>query len=302
MEGTHGELGTGLADGLGRDDADGFAHFNHFAGAQVATVAEFADAALGLAGENGTDLDLLDTGGLDLGGLGFVDLLVDVDDDLAVDALELFARDTADDAVAQRLDDFAGFDDGHDEDAVGGAAVGLGDDDVLRDVDETAGEVAGVGRLERGVGETLTRAVGRDEVLEHGETFAEVGLDGRFDDFAGGLGHEAAHAGELTNLLFGTTGAGVGHDVDRVHGSFLVGALHVAEHLVRHLFRDGRPHLDDLVVALAVGDGAVEVLLLDGDNLLLGFVDDGVLGRRDDHVRRGRPTGRSGWRTGSRAP
>ena len=97
------------------------------------------------------------------------------------------------------------------------------DDDVLRHVDETAGEVTRVGGLERGIGQTLTRAVGRDEVLQHGEAFAEVRRDGGFDDFARGLGHQSAHAGELTDLLFGTTSAGVGHDVDRVHGSFLVG-------------------------------------------------------------------------------
>src|SRR6185437_13697217 len=99
-------------------------------------------------------------------------------------------------------------------------------------IDETAGEVAGVSRLERRVSQTLAGAVRRDEVLEHGETLAEVGLDGRLDDLAGRLGHEAAHTGELTDLLLRTTGAGVGHDVDRVHGSFLVRLLHVVEHLV----------------------------------------------------------------------
>ena len=41
------------------------------------------------------------------------------------------------------------------------------DDGVLRDVDETTREVTGVRRLERGVGEALTGAVRRDEVLEH---------------------------------------------------------------------------------------------------------------------------------------
>ena len=56
---------------------------------------------------------------------------------------------------------------GVDLDAVERAAVELGDDGVLRDVDETAGEVAGVRGLERGVGETLAGAVRRDEVLEH---------------------------------------------------------------------------------------------------------------------------------------
>ena len=52
-----------------------------------------------------------------------------------------------------------------DADAVERPAVELGDDGVLRDVDETTREVTGVRGLERGVGETLTRAVRRDEVL-----------------------------------------------------------------------------------------------------------------------------------------
>ena len=160
----------------------------------------------------------------------------------------------------------------------------LGDDDVLRHVDQTAGEVAGVGGLERGIGQALTRAVGRDEVLEHGEAFTEVRRDGRLDDFARRLGHQSAHAGELTNLLLRTAGAGVGHDVDRVHGSFFVGVLHVAEHLVGDLLGDRRPDLDDLVGALAVGDGAVQVLLLDFDHLLVGVVHGGVLAGRNDHV------------------
>ena len=267
MEGTHGELGAGLADGLGRDDADGFAHLHHLAGAEVAAVAEDADAALGLAGEDRADLDLLDAGGLDGGGEVFVDFLIDFDDGLALEVLELLERDAADDAVAERLDGLAGFDDGRDVDAFDGAAIVVRDDDILRHVDEAAGEVTGVGGLERGIGETLAGAVGGDEVLEDGEAFTEVGRDGGLDDFAGGLGHEAAHAGELADLLLGAAGAGVGHDVDRVHGAVLVGLLHVVEHLVCDALGDGGPHLDDLVGALAVGDGAVEVLLLHGEDL-----------------------------------
>ena len=164
------------------------------------------------------------------------------------------------------------------------AAVVLGDDDVLRHVNETAGEVARVGGLQCRIGQALTCAVRRDEVLEHREAFAEVRGDGRFNDFARRLGHQSAHTGELTNLLLRTTGAGVGHDVDRVHGAFFVRALHVAEHLVRHLIGNGRPHLDDLVRTLAVGDGAVHVLLLDFDHLAVGFFDGGVLAGRDHHV------------------
>ena len=81
---------------------------------------------------------------------------------------DLLERDAADDAVAQRLDDLAALDDRPGLDAVHRAAVDLVDDDVLRHVDETAGQVARVGGLERRVGETLARAVRRDEVLEDG--------------------------------------------------------------------------------------------------------------------------------------
>ena len=131
------------------------------------------------------------------------------------------------------------------------------DDDVLGHVDEAARQVAGVGRLQRRVGETLAGAVRRDEVLEHREALAEVGGDRRLDDLARGLGHEAAHAGELADLLLGAAGAGVGHDVDRVElVADLVGLLHLAEHLVGDGLGRPVPDVDDLVVALTGGDDA----------------------------------------------
>ena len=92
----------------------------------------------------------------------------------------------------------------------------------MGDVDEAAGEVTGVGRLEGGVGQTLTGTVGGDEVFEHGHAFLEVGEDGVLDDLCAlgtcllGLGHEATHAGELGNLVGGATGTGVEHHEDGV--------------------------------------------------------------------------------------
>ena len=94
VEGTHGQLGAGLADGLRRDHADRFAAFHQAAGGQVAAVTGDAHDALGFAGEHRADLDALDTGRLNGRRQVFGDLLVD-----------------AHDAVAQRLDDSAGFDD-----------------------------------------------------------------------------------------------------------------------------------------------------------------------------------------------
>jgi len=47
MERTHGELCAGFADGLGGDDANGFAQFNHAAGSEIAAITKRANAAAG---------------------------------------------------------------------------------------------------------------------------------------------------------------------------------------------------------------------------------------------------------------
>ena len=60
MEGTHGELGAGLADGLRGDNADGFAQLDLGAGGQVAAIAFDAHALFALAGEHRADFHLLD--------------------------------------------------------------------------------------------------------------------------------------------------------------------------------------------------------------------------------------------------
>ena len=57
------------------------------------------------------------------------------------------------------------------------AAVDLVDDDVLRDVDQTTGQVTRVGGTQSGVGHALTGAVRGDEVLQHRQALAEVRLN-----------------------------------------------------------------------------------------------------------------------------
>ena len=80
------------------------------------------------------------------------------------------------------------------------AAIGLGDDHVLRHVDQATGQVTGVRGLQRGIRQALAGAVGRDEVLQHVQAFAEVRLDRRLDDRAVRTRHQAAHAGQLADL------------------------------------------------------------------------------------------------------
>ena len=52
VEGTHGQLGAGFADGLGGNDADRLARTHRLLGGQVHAVALGAHAAVGLAGQH----------------------------------------------------------------------------------------------------------------------------------------------------------------------------------------------------------------------------------------------------------
>ena len=63
VEGAHGQLRAGLADGLGGDDADRFAALDHAAGGQVAPVAAGANAVLALASQHRADADAFDAAG-----------------------------------------------------------------------------------------------------------------------------------------------------------------------------------------------------------------------------------------------
>src|SRR6185436_15677102 len=62
VERTHGQLRSGLADGLRRDDPDRFAALHHASGREVAAVAELADAAARLAGQHRANLHAVAAG------------------------------------------------------------------------------------------------------------------------------------------------------------------------------------------------------------------------------------------------
>ena len=121
--------------------------------------------------------------------------------------------------------------------------------------------------------------------------FAVIGV---LDDLARRLRHQAAHGGELANLLGRASGSRVGHDVDRVEARLdeLLAGLRIddllladlAHHLLRDLVGDAGPDVDDLVVALAVGDEAFLVLVDDALDFGLRLAEEDALRLRDDHV------------------
>src|SRR6266480_4230728 len=296
VEGAQRELGARLADGLCRQDADGFPQIHHVHGGEVAAVAHATHAALRLAGEHRADADRLDPRVLDrLRGL-LVDQLAGLDQHLGplvlvqlVRVAHLIQRHAAHQALAHRLDDVFALLQGRHLEAEDGAAIFFGDRDVLRHVHQAARQVARVRGLQRRVGEALSRAVGRDEVLEHRQAFAEVRLDRALDDLADAAGqlllrlrHQAAHAGELPDLVARAPTPGVEHHEHRVEPA--LGPLHGLHHGVRDVVVRVRPGVDHLVVALTEGDLAGGVRPLEPLDPALGVVQQARLLGRDLQV------------------
>ena len=317
VEGTHRQLGTRLADRLRGDDAHCLADVGDLATAEVASVALGAQAPARLAGERGTYLDLIDTDRLDQFDRIFVEQHAAVEQHfLGLGMHDVCRQHAAEHALAQRLDDLAPFDQRTHREALGGTAVLLGDHQILGHVDQAAGQVTRVGGLQRGVGQAFARAVGRDEVLQDVQALAEVRGDRRLDDRAVRLGHQAAHAGQLADLRGGTARTRIGHHVDRVErllhnrlALFHLGHLHAAfvdqhrlaaellHHGLGHEVAGAAPDVDDLVVALALGDQARGVLRLDLLDFLLGGSDELLFLVRHEHVAdRDRHAGAGGQR------
>src|SRR4030042_6404095 len=161
--------------------------------------------------------------------------------------------------VSQGLDDVVALFDRVDVNADGGAAVFRGYDNILRDVDEAAGEIPGVGGFQRRVGQPFAGAVGRYEVLQNREALFEVRPDGYLDDLPARLCHETPHTGQLADLLLASPRAGLGHAINGVD------PLRVAGQLIEHLLGDNfigvGPEVYDAVVALLVGNVTVAVLV-----------------------------------------
>ena len=221
----------------------------------------------------------------DLFDVGQGDLLVALEQLATAFGFELFRRQATDQVVVERAVVLA-----QDHlDVVFGFAVLLAHDHVLGDVDQAPGQVAGVGRTQRRVGETLSGAVGGDEVLQDREALHEVGLDRPLDDLAFRVGHQAAHPGQLADLFERSAGARVGHHEDGVQ------LVEVVLHRLGDLVGGPVPVRRDRLVALLGGDVAVVVLALDRFGLLLVALEDfRLLGRRDDVVLGDRDPGLAG--------
>ena len=196
--------------------------------------------------------------------------------------------DAAQDALIERCDDLVAILQRTALKTAQRAAVLLGDDHVVGDVDQTTGKVSGIGRLHSGIGKSLTRTVRRNEVLQHGHTLLEVGDDRVLDDLRTlgtsllRLCHQTTHTGELGNLVGRTTRTGVEHHIYGVEALVVFG--HVLHHGSLQVGIDVRPGIDDLIVTLLVGDETHIVVVRDLVDFLLTLGHDAVLLLRHDDI------------------
>ncbi len=118
-----------------------------------------------------------------------------------------------------------------------------------------------------------------DKVFQNVQALAEIGFDRQLDDMSRCIGHQAAHAGQLFDLLVGTAGAGVCH-----HKNIIV-PVKVGQQRVCDLIIRRRPGLDHGLIPLRIRRQAVAVIPGELFNGLLSFGDNLFLGRRHSHIR-----------------
>ena len=154
---------------MGCDNSDRLAHFHELAGGQVSSVTHSANAATAFAGQHRADLQAFHADALQICRDFLVNELIGSDDlFLLVDRVrDRFTADATDDSLG-KIDNFlVAFINRADDDTVHCPTVFHIDNDILGSVDQLAGQVARIRRLQRGVGQTFSGAVGRDEILEH---------------------------------------------------------------------------------------------------------------------------------------
>src|SRR5690606_18918107 len=152
-----------------------------------------------------------------------------------------------------------------------GTAVLFADDNVLRNVYQTTGQVTGVCGLQCGIGQALTRTVGCDEVLQNRQAFTVGRLDRARNNFTLRVGHQATDTGNLTQLQVVTTSLGSHHTVNGVQ------LFHAVLHGLGNLIGSLGPDIDQVLATFGICNQTLVVGSLDLGCLLLLRGQDGWL-------------------------
>src|SRR6056297_195750 len=294
MEGSHGQLGTRFADRLGSDNTDCLAKVDQVSTGQITAVTQGTNTTLALTGQNRANLDALKAGIFDSGDPILINHVVRFNQHLVSNRIDNFIQGhPTKDTIAKTLDHFAAFSLGGNFDSVKGIAILLSNDGILGDVNQTPGQITGVGRLQRRISQTLTCAVGRDKVLENRQAFSEICGNRGFNNRTVRLSHQTAHPRQLTNLLGTTTRSRISHHVNGIEGwnrnglSFFRNEFvdgNISKHDAGNILSTLGPDIDYLVVAFAIGNQTFSILLLNVLYLIRSDADPCFFGVGNFHI------------------
>ena len=168
MECTQCQLCTRLTDRLCCDNPDNFTLLNHTACSQVTSVTLSTNTFLGFTGKYRTDFHTFDRRILDQLSSVFANFFTGSNNQFTSQRmLDIMNRYTSQDTFIQRSDNFFVILQFRTNQTTKRTTVFFIDDNVMRYVYQTTSQVTSIGSLQRGIGQTFTSTVGRDEVLQH---------------------------------------------------------------------------------------------------------------------------------------
>ena len=124
----------------------------------------------------------------------------------------------------------------------------------MRYVNELSGQITGFGSFQRSVGLAFSGAVSGDKIFQNSQAFFVAGTNGKINDFAGRVDHQAFHAGHLPQLIKRASGAGSDHGVNRSH------FIHRFRNQILNFILRSLPNFYDFVVSFRVGQEALLIL------------------------------------------
>ena len=152
-------------------------------------------------------------------------------------------------------------------------AVVFTDDDILRHIYQTAGQVTGVCRTQCGIRQTFTCAMAGNKVFQNRQAFTEVRLNRPVNDTSGRISHQTTHTGQLFDLVNTAAGAGIGHHGNRIKFIRCVSFFQQVCYIIRRLVPDFNNFLITFIVrhqtAAVHGFRLVNLFFRSLDNFLL---------------------------------
>ena len=294
MRRPHGQLRAWLSNTLRRHHTDGLTATDEVPPGQIPAIAGCTDTVTRLAGYRGSDLEMIDVVLFKELHSRFIDHFAGAEERRPSGRVDHgFRHAAAENTILQGNHHFTTLDDGLTQNTPGRAAVIFRDHQVLTDVHQPAGQVTSIRRLDRRIGLSLAGAMGRDKVFVDVQPLTEVRRDRGLNNGAIRFRHQTAHTGKLADLGVPAPGAGIGHHVDGVE-RFLLDRLafgvddFLHAQFVHHFTGDPvtgmGPDIDDFVVAFAIGQQSLAVLLLNRLHLSLSRIERRGLAVRNHHV------------------